>query len=133
MKTIKIILLLLVFNGFVQMVSAQNTEVINNIAVALKNGDAGKLSSYFNENLQLVVGNKNDIYSKQQSGGIIADFFKHNRVVGFDIVHKSNKEAASFIIGILNTAGGKYRVSILLRKNGNADVIQQLRIELNND
>ncbi|VBB46747.1 conserved exported hypothetical protein [uncultured Paludibacter sp.] len=133
MKTIKLLTLFLLFAGFIQTTAAQNSEVPNGIITALKSGDASKLSSYFNDNVQLLVGNKNDIYSKQQSVGIIADFFKRNNVTNFEIIHQGTKEAASFIIGTLYTSGGKYRVSILTRKSGATSVIQQLRIESNND
>lgn len=133
MKTIKFIALLLLFTGFTQTISAQTADLPAGIINALKSGDSEKLSAYFNDNVQLVVGNKNDIYSKQQAIGIISDFFKHNNVSQFEIIHQGKKEAANFVIGTLTTSGGKYRVSILTRKAGNNTIVQQLRIESNNE
>ncbi|MEI7504319.1 MAG: DUF4783 domain-containing protein, partial [Paludibacter sp.] len=65
----------------------------------------------------------------QQATGIISDFFRKKRVNGFAMLHKRNKDAASFVIGTLKTASGTYRVYVLTRKNE----IQQLRIEPSND
>lgn len=133
MKTIKFIPLFVLFLFFAQSSPAQNADVHAGIVTALKTGDAPKLASYFNDNVQLVIENKNDIYSKQQAQRIVADFFRKNTVSNFEVLHQSTKEAASFIIGTLYTSGGKFRVSVLTRKNGSNTVIQQLRIESNND
>lgn len=115
------------------VVTAQSSEVPSDIISALDNGDAAKLSAYLNANVELVIGNKNDVFSKQQATGIIADFFRTNRVSSFQVLHKGNKEAASFAIGELKTSGGTYRVYVLTRKSGSQTVIQQLRIEPSND
>lgn len=115
------------------MANAQSTEVPSEIISALNSGDAAKLSGYLNTNVELVIGSKNDVFSKQQASGIIADFFRTNRVSSFQVLHKGNKEAASFAIGELKTSGGIYRVYVLTRKSGSQPVIQQLRIEPSND
>lgn len=115
------------------MANAQSTEVPSEIISALNSGDAAKLSGYLNSNVELVIGSKNDVFSKQQASGIIADFFRTNRVSSFQVLHKGNKEAASFAIGELKTSGGIYRVYVLTRKSGSQPVIQQLRIEPSND
>ena len=115
------------------MANAQSTEVPSDIISALNSGDAAKLSGYLNTNVELVIGSKNDVFSKQQASGIIADFFRTNRVSSFQVLHKGNKEAASFAIGELKTSGGIYRVYVLTRKSGSQPVIQQLRIEPSND
>ena len=126
MKILKIVLLcfaLFAFgtNGYAQVPSS--------IISALQEGDAGSLSAYLNDNVELVIGNQNDVYSKQQASAIIADFFRKYRVNGFDLLHKGNKDAASFGVGTLKTSSGNYRVYFLIRKNE----IQQLRIESSND
>ncbi len=126
MKILKIVLLCFALfalgtNGYAQVPSS--------IISALQEGDAGSLSAYLNDNVELVIGNQNDVYSKQQASAIIADFFRKYRVNGFDLLHKGNKDAASFGVGTLKTSSGNYRVYFLIRKNE----IQQLRIESSND
>ena len=129
MKTFKFYLLCLSLFAAVSLVEAQSSEVSSEIISALNEGDASQLSTYLNVNVELVIDNKNDVFSKQQASGIIADFFRKNRVSSFQLLHKGNKDLASFAIGMLKTSNGNYRVYVLTRKNE----IQQLRIEPSND
>lgn len=133
MKSIKLVLLSFLMLCALPHVVAQSSEVSSEIISALDKGDAAKLSAYLNANVELVVGNKNDVFSKQQATGIITDFFRTNKVSSFQLLHKGNKEATSFAIGEIKTNTGNYRVYVLTRKSGNQTVIQQLRIELSND
>ena len=133
MKSIKLVLLSFLMLCALPHVVAQSSEVSSEIITALDKGDAAKLSAYLNANVELVVGNKNDVFSKQQATGIITDFFRTNKVSSFQLLHKGNKEATSFAIGEIKTNTGNYRVYVLTRKSGNQTVIQQLRIELSND
>ncbi len=129
MKTIKLLLLSFCLICAVPMINAQSSEVPSEIISSLGSGNASQLSGYLNDNVELVIDNKNDIFSKQQATGIIVDFFRKNKVSAFQLLHKGNKDAASFAIGTLKTAGGTFRVYVLTRKNE----IQQLRIEPSND
>ena len=108
---------------------SQIAQVPSSIISAFQEGNAGLLSSSLYDNVELVIGNQNDVYSKQQASAILADFFRKYRVNGFDLLHNGNKDAASFGIGTLKTSSGNYRVYFLIRKNE----IQQLRIESSND
>jgi hypothetical protein len=129
MKTIKLFLIsTCLFFGFPQL-EAQSVEVPSEIISALNSGNAGQLSNYLNANVELFIESKNDLFSKQQSTEIIADFFRRNHVTGFQLLHKGNKDAASFAIGTLKTSTGSFRLYVLTRKNE----IQQLRIEPSND
>jgi hypothetical protein len=129
MKTIKFLVLSLCLMCVIPTIHAQSTEVSPDIISAIGSGNASQLSEYLNANVELVIDNKNDVFSKQQATGIIADFFRKNKVSSFQLLHKGNKDAASFAIGMLKTATGTYRVYVLTRKNE----IQQLRIEPSND
>ncbi len=115
------------------MVNAQQNEIPSDVITAFKTGDAGKLSSYLNANVELVIGKTNDVFSKQQATGIINDFFKKNKVSDFSVLHNGNRESAGFVIGTLSTANGSFRVYILMRKSGSQTLIQQLRIEPSNE
>ena len=129
MKTIKLILLSTFIFCAIPLLEAQSIEVPSAIITALNTGDASQISNYLNANVELFIENKNDVFSKQQSTQIIADFFRKNRVTGFQLLHKGNKDAASFVIGTLKTTTGNFRLYVLTRKNE----IQQLRIEPSND
>lgn len=129
MRTIKFVLLSVCFFLAIPAIQAQSAEVPTDIISALNEGNASDLSGYLNDNVELVIDNKNDVFSKQQATGIVTDFFRKNRVNSFQLLHKGNKDAASFAIGTLKTTSGNFRVYVLTRKNE----IQQLRIEPSND
>ncbi len=133
MKTTQFLLIsLFVFTSFT-FVNAQSNEISSEIISALNDGNSSVINSNLSANVELVIGNKNDVFSKQQASGIINDFFRTNKVSSFQVIHKGNKDAASFAIGTLKTSGGSFRVYVLTRKQGSTPLIQQLRIESSND
>ena len=129
MKTLRVITLLVLAVFFTGTVQAQSSGIPNSVISALNSGDASKLAADLNNNVELVISGKNNVYSKQQAVGIIADFFKKNPVSGFNVTHKSEKGAASFLIGSLTTKNGNHRVYVLTRSSGGKSLIQQIRIE----
>ncbi len=129
MRAIYLTLFVFVLSVYSVTLPAQTMEVPSAVISALNAGNSPQVSSYFNSNVEIVVGSQNDIFSSQQANAILADFFRKNHVVSFHLIHKGTKEAACFAIGMLKTSSGSYRVYVLMRKN----LIQQLRIELSND
>jgi hypothetical protein len=104
------------------------------ISESLLKGDAATLASFFNENVELVIGSTNDVFSKKQATGIVADFFRRNKVLSYQILHKGIKENSAFTIGTIRTSTGNFRVYVLVRRVVNEkQLIQQLRIETSND
>lgn len=129
MKTIKIYAFLFMLAAFGQPAMAQNPGVPHEVVAALNTGDANKLAPHFNNNVEFIIGNTNDVYSKQQAVVILSDFFKKNKVSGFSVSHRGDKDNANFIIGTLKTSTGTYRVYVFTRKTEGKALIQQLRIE----
>lgn len=133
MRTSKIILLLCLALAFGHKLPAQSSGMPGEIIAAISQGNVARLTPYLGSNVELVIDNKNDVYSKQQAVEIISDFFKRNTVSSFQILHSGSKDTSTFAIGTLKTATGAYRVYILTRKTDGKSVIQQLRIESSND
>ncbi len=130
MKKINLLITLIVFLGFTPMAWGQEQSPIQNAIVeSMRQGNASKISQYLNKNVELIIANKKDIYSKQQAVGILNDFFKTNPVKNFNLAHNSGKSASSFMIGSLSTTKGNFRVYILTRNVNNTTLIQQIRIE----
>ena len=129
MKTLRVITLLIFSTFFAGGAFAQSSGIPGSVISALNSGDASKLAADLNNNVELVISGKNNVYSKQQAVGIIADFFKKNTVTGFNVTHKSDKGASSFLIGTLNTKNGDHRVYVLTRSSDGKSLIQQIRIE----
>lgn len=133
MKTFRIILFFTLMLSFSNAATAQSPAIPGEVVAAISQGNAGKLTPFLGANVELVIGNRNDVYSKQQAVEIILDFFKKNTVNNFQILHSGAKDASSFAIGTLKTSTGTHRVYILTRKADAKTVIQQLRIEPSNE
>ncbi|MDR0371333.1 MAG: DUF4783 domain-containing protein [Prevotellaceae bacterium] len=134
MKTRRFLLLILCLTiALPSDMFAQSSEVPAEILSALQAGDVSKLSGFLNNSVELVIANNNDVFSKQQASAIISDFFKSNKISTFQVMHKQNKDAASFAICTLKTNNGSFRLYVLTRINNGQNLIQQLRIEPSND
>ena len=124
--------LLVVLGTILPLQAQRDTDAA--ITDLLAKGDAAGLSVHFNEHVEIVLNTTNDVYSRNQASGILADFFKKNKVVAYQVLHKGSKENSAFTIGSLRTATGNFRVYILIRRTtGERPLIQQLRIESSND
>ena len=84
---------------------------------------------YLNENIELVVLDNDNVYSKAQAQQIVSNFFSSFIPESFNVLHQGSNEGAKFVIGKLKTKNGTFRVYFLLKKNNNKEYIHQLRIE----
>jgi len=132
MKSLKgkiVVILLIIFS--VTISQSKSKIVPLDIKIAFKVGNAEELSEYFNDNIELIVLDKEDYYSKSQAKNIMSSFFKNNLPLSFSIIHEGGKDnGTSFAIGKLSTmGGGKFRVSLLFKKRNNKLFLHQLKIE----
>ena len=104
-------------------------QIPDGIVVSIQNGDDVSLAEFFNENVELVVENHDDVYSKSQAQQIVAAFFKLNKPKQFNILHQGGKEGARYAIGSLITNTGTFRVYFLLKNKNKSSYVHQLRIE----
>lgn len=97
---------------------------------AMKVGNAIEISKHFNSSVELVILDKEDVYSKQQAEQILKNFFDKNKTKNFTLLHQGGKEGAQYAIGNLETVSGKtYRVYFLVKESGGKPLIHQMRIE----
>lgn len=115
---------MLAFGG--HKVSAQ---IPDGIIQSLKTGNEKTLAEYFNQNIELVVLDEDNVCSKAQAQQILGKFFSDNSPEGFSINFQGGKEGAQYVIGTLLTGKGSFRIYFLLKKNEGKDYIHQLRIE----
>lgn len=109
-------------------------DTIDDIASAIRTGNPKSISSYFIENIDLKVIDQEDVYSKQQAEMILKNFFSKHPVKTFLIAHKSvEKNGSQYIIGTLETATGKFRTYFLIKTTGGKMLIQQFKIENENE
>lgn len=98
------------------------------IGTGLKAGNAKMVASCFNDNVELVILDKENVCSKEQGEMILSDFFSKNKPVDFKITHQSGSDSA-YGIGKMQTAGGNFRIYFILKTVANKPLIVQLRIE----
>jgi hypothetical protein len=108
--------------------------MVDDIATAIRSSNPKNISKYFIENIDLKVMEQEDVYSKQQAEMILKDFFSKHPVKTFTIAHRSTpKNGSQYIIGTLDTDKGKFRVYFLNKTTGSETLIQQFRIETENE
>ena len=120
--------LIVLFFGILALALATQAQIPADIVNSLQKGDDGKLASYFNENVELEVLTRKDVYSKAQARLIVAEFFKVNKPTQFSIIHQDKKEEAQYAVGNLKTSAGVYKVYFLLKTRNNKSYIHQMRI-----
>ncbi len=111
---------------------AQEEVIPEQIPVAIRSGNAALLAQHFNSLVELVILDKEDVYSKEQAEKIIKDFFSSHLPVQFTIKHQGGKTQSRYAIGQLVTKSGTYRVYFLLKWTDGKAFIHQLRIEADN-
>ena len=115
--------------SFILTVTQIQAQIPDQIQLCLKNGDSKKLAEYFNKNIELVVLENDNVYSKAQAQQIVSKFFSANSPEEFTIIHNGATESAKYAIGNLKTKNGNFRVYFLLKPTEGKDYIHQLRIE----
>jgi hypothetical protein len=130
MSAIKRLLFTLFFiSGFIILSNQLKAQVPDEIIQSFKTGDSKTLSEYFNQNVEMVVLDNDNVYSKAQAQQIVSKFFSNNTPENFNVIHQGGKEGAQYVIGNLITSTGNFRVYFLLKKNNGKEYIHQLRIE----
>lgn len=129
-QLIKHILLSIFLTMTVLVSSAQ---IPDDIITSIKTGNSTKLSSFFNENVELVVLENENVLSKSHAQQVVNEFFKKNTPQKFSIIHQGGKGDSNYAIGNLETINGKFRVYFLIKTINQVSFIHQLRIEKQND
>ncbi|HRD37262.1 MAG TPA: DUF4783 domain-containing protein [Bacteroidia bacterium] len=105
-------------------------DVTDDVVTAIKSGKSSELVKFFDEKLSVKILNQEDLLSKSQAEANIKFFFEKHTVKNFIVSHSNSVNAnVQFITGTLETSAGKYRVSVLIRRN----LISQFRIENENE
>ena len=100
-----------------------------NILNAIKTGNAVKLSEYFDNNVDLKIVDKENIYSKSQATILVKEFFATYKITNLELNHEGGPEAAHFAICNMTTTQGKFRVYFLYKNINNKSLIQKFRVE----
>ena len=102
---------------------------IDEVIASLKSGNAGQLSAYFDENVELTLPDKSDNDSKAQAQRILNDFFGINKVKGFELKHKGDSPGGHFCIGTLQTNTGNFRTNVFMKVKNGKEVLKEIRFQ----
>ena len=116
-----VLLLLLLSNNLFSQIPVQ-------IENGLKTGNAKMIASCFNDNVELVILDKENICSKEQGEMILNDFFSKNRPTDFKLTHQGGTDSV-YGIGKMQTANANFRIYFILKSFANKPLLVQLRIE----
>ena len=129
----KITFTAVLFSGLMFSVIVANSQIPNDIIVGFETGNVKILSAYFNQNVNLIILDNNNVYSKAQTQQIVGDFFSTfvpDPEKKFKIIHESGKEGAKSVIGTIETQKGEvFRIYFLLKQSDGKEYIHQLRFD----
>ncbi len=104
-------------------------QVPDEVIQGLKSGNAKLLSEYFNQNIELVILDNENVYSRAQAQLIVTNFFAKYQPESFNVLYQGGKEDSRYVIGNLKTNGGVFRVYFFLKNTDGKAFIHHLRIE----
>lgn len=129
MKTIAYLFLILCISFPGKLRAVPQFDIPEKIFTAIEIGNVQELSEYFNNSIELILEDQEDIYSRQQAEKILEDFFENHPPVSFKILHQGGSENAKYAIGNLKTENSAYRVHFLVKMKNGEPLIHQLRIQ----
>lgn len=102
---------------------------INPVVTAFKSGNAALLNNNMDKEVEMILPGKNKRCEGSEAIKVLSQFFEQNKPNGFSILHQVDKKENGFFVAKYTGSGSEYRVNITYRTNGNAIVIQSIRIE----
>jgi len=120
--------IVLIFVVFIQL---SFTAVPDDLNKALETGNVSVLKQNMNSTVELVIFEKENVYSKIQAEQILKQFFQTHAPISFKILHNGQSDNSQYYIGLLKTQKGTYRVYYLLKTKDRTTLLYQLRIENN--
>ena len=116
--------------AFLSINVVAQTDVADKVVSHIKTGNAKELSKHFPANIDLVVEELDDVYSKTQAELILKKFFDENPPESFEIIHSGKSSLGTeYRIGNLKTKNGIFRVTFYMKEEGDIFVVHQLQIE----
>ena len=115
------------FSFFVAKAQAQK-DVISQVRETIKAGSAKELSKFLNQNVDVMIDEQLQTYSKPQAEFVLRDFFKAHPPSEFNIIHQgSSKGGQPFAIGLYKSGSETYRVFMKIKNEGNQQLVHEIR------
>lgn len=115
---------------FSEKLCAQNKDITPQLEKALSAGNSSDIALHFADHVNLAIPGTDGVYSKEQAGVILKDFFSRNKPTQFKITHKGKSgEGASYFVGTLKCGNKKFSLYVLMRDAAKMPTIRQFQIE----
>lgn len=105
-------------------------KAIDQIMFSLKTGNVSALMKHIDQNVQISISNKAEVYTQNQAEAVLRDFFKLHPAKDFQLLHQGNNSGSNFCIGILKTAKGDYRTTFFIKFKDNIEILQEIKFDL---
>lgn len=106
------------------------SDVIDEVAEAIRKGDAQGVAKYFDQSVDLTIPGSDRMYSNSQATVILKTFFEQHPPVKFEITHRgTSNQSSRFVMGNYMAKDGKYLTKIFLKTEGGKALIQELKFE----
>jgi hypothetical protein len=117
-------------SAFVVLASFTLNSAWEDVLISLKSGDAARISTFFDERIELSFPEGNHAYSKTQAEAVLRDFFLLHQVKNFELLHKGENVGSFFCIGTLQTKNGVFRTTVFVKQKANKQLVQEIRFEI---
>lgn len=126
----RVFLFLFLAIGYTLTITAQNQSIVPELEKALNSGKASDISKYFAENVNIAIPGTDGVFTNEQAGVILKEFFRQNKPTQFKLTHKGKSgEGASYLVGNLSCGSKKFTIYILMRDSTTKPVIKQFQAE----
>ncbi len=105
-------------------------DITPQVSAALKKSDAAALAVLMMPQVELTLNGQDRNVAKADAQKMLSSFFAEKVPSNFAVKHQgTSKLDDQYRIGDLSTSKGKFRVTFFMKKEGNAMLIRQLKIE----
>lgn len=104
---------------------------LDDVCRAIGGGDVAALAAIMDEEVELSILDKEELYSRAAATKELEIFFKNFTPTSFGKVHQGASKAADaeYCIGTLNTNKGAFRVYIYVAKTNGGVLLQELKFD----
>lgn len=102
---------------------------IEEVNHAIEKANVSGISKYFDNAISLTLHNHQSIYSRSQAEMILREFFEKNMPTHFQMSHSGEEAHTRFVIGILSTSKGQFRLYYALKLKDEKYFFIEIRIE----
>ena len=102
----------------------------NDVINALKEADASKFSSYFNNTVDIKLPKKDEMknISKADAASTITNFFSTNNINGFEVISQREMGGTMYIAGKLKSGDQGYNITVMMKNKGDDMSVITIRI-----